>query len=58
MTREQIVRMYAECRALCLHSEPLNDLELARYRTDVARETARAIERRRPVPQLPLEAVA
>ena len=49
---------FAECRALALSPEPLTDAHVAERRRLIAREYARAAERRKPHPQKPLLGVA
>jgi len=49
---------FAECRALALSPEPLTDAHRVERRRLIAREYARAAERRKPHPQQPLPGVA
>ena len=56
--RLSVPERFAECRALALSPEPLTDAHIAERRRLIAREYARAAERRKSHPQQPLPGVA
>ena len=57
MTRPDPVQMFGLCRDTALRSSPMSEQEQAEYRAAVAREDARAEQRRQPSPQLQLPEV-
>lgn len=59
MNREQIIQRFQACRDAALRAAELSETERASFRAAVARETARAMERRRQQePQMRLDEVA
>ena len=55
--RLSVPERFAECRTLALSPEPLTDAHVAERRRLIAREYARAEERRKPHPQASLPGV-